>query len=232
MLLEVEGLSKGFRRPGSRIREMPVDGASFAVDAGEIVGLTGISGAGKSTISRLLVGVLAADAGAASFDGHALISGGRYFRDAGSGIQLVPQQPYAALDPRQRIADAIAEPLVCAKPRRRRDEVRADVSRLFEAVSLNEELGSRLPSQISGGQAQRAVIARVLAASPRLLIADEATSMLDVSAQAEIIHIFRELSREKGIAILLISHDIGLVQAVACRAYGLSGGKTTEWTWD
>jgi ABC-type glutathione transport system ATPase component len=199
------------------------------VGAGEIVGLTGQSGAGKSTIARLLCGALIADSGEARFEGEALIDGAqRYRRRIGRRIQLIPQQPFAALDPRQRLGDALMEPLLYHRLAKNRREAEEKALNLLEEVWLGEDILRRRPSQVSGGQAQRLVIARALAVQPRLLIADEATSMLDVSAQAQIIGIFRRLSVEQGISLLLISHDPALMRAAAKRRYHLEDGRLRE----
>jgi peptide/nickel transport system ATP-binding protein len=228
-MLEVRELSKSFRHNHKNRRETPVAGVSFTVGDGEIVGLTGKSGAGKSTIARLLCGTLTADSGAAHFDGEILIGAGqRYHRGIGRRIQLIPQQPFAALDPRQRLEDALTEPLLCHRFVKNRRAAEERVREILKQVWLEEDILRRLPSQVSGGQAQRIVIARTLAVQPRLLIADEATSMLDVSAQAQIIGIFRRLAAEQGISLLLISHDPALMEAAAKRRYHLAEGKLLE----
>jgi ABC-type glutathione transport system ATPase component len=227
MMLEARELSKSFRH--SRRRETPVAGVSFTLGDGEIVGLTGKSGAGKSTIARLLCGTLSADSGSVRFDGEVLIEPGRrYHHGIGRRIQLIPQQPFAALDPRQRLGDALTEPLLCHKLAKNRRAAEERVRELLKQVWLEEDILMRLPSQVSGGQAQRIVIARALAVQPRLLIADEATSMLDVSAQAQIIGIFRRLAAEQGISLLLISHDPALMGAAAGRRYHLAEGRLEE----
>jgi peptide/nickel transport system ATP-binding protein len=228
-MLEVRELSKSFRHNHRNRRETPVAGVSFTVGDGEIVGLTGKSGAGKSTIARLLCGTLTADSGAAQFDGEILIGAGQgYHHGIGRRIQLIPQQPFAALDPRQRLGDALTEPLLCHRLVKNRRRAEERVRELLKQVWLEEDILRRLPSQVSGGQAQRIVIARTLAVQPRLLIADEATSMLDVSAQAQIIGIFRHLAAEQGISLLLISHDPALMGAAAKRRYHLAEGKLRE----
>jgi len=227
-MLEVKNVTKTFRRPGSKTLEKPLDGVSFTVGEGEIVGLAGKSGEGKSTIARLLCGTLKPDSGSASFGGEPLFDEAGYNRRAGFRIQIIPQQPFSALDPKQRLGDAVIEPMLCHKLVRSRSEAQAEVKRLFADVLLDEELLARTPSQVSGGQAQRVSIARVLAVGPKLLIADEATSMLDMVAQAQIIGILRSLVKSKGISIILISHDPELVAAVCNRRYLLSGGKLNE----
>lgn len=227
-MLKAENLSKSFRRPGSRGLETPLRGASFYIGASEIVALTGKSGEGKSTAARLLVGTLRADSGSAVFDGCTLFEGARYSRRAGRGIQMIPQQPYAALDPRQRLGDAVAEALLARGFVKARRAARRRAAELFAEVSLEPELLDRLPSQVSGGQAQRAAIARVLGVEPKLIIADEATSMLDPGAQETVIAVLKNLVAARGISVLLISHDMELVDRSASRVYALSGGTISE----
>ncbi|MDR2185872.1 MAG: dipeptide/oligopeptide/nickel ABC transporter ATP-binding protein [Treponema sp.] len=230
-MLEVKELYKSFNHNRKRRGETPVAGVSFSVGDGEIVGLTGKSGAGKSTIARLLCGTLTADSGDVRFEGEVLIGAGkRYHHGLGRRIQLIPQQPFAALDPRQRLGDALTEPLLCHNLVKNRRDAEERVRELLKQVWLDEDILGRLPSQVSGGQAQRIVIARALAVEPRLLIADEATSMLDVSAQAQIFGIFRRLAGEQGISLLLISHDPALMRAAAKRRYHLAEGRLAEIT--
>jgi peptide/nickel transport system ATP-binding protein len=229
MMLEVRELYKSFKHNQKHRGETPVAGVSFSVGDGEIVGLTGKSGAGKSTIARLLCGTLTADGGAVRFDGEVLLGPGqRYCHGIGRRIQLIPQQPFAALDPRQRLGDALTEPILCHKLVENRREAEERAGELLKQVWLDGDILGRLPSQVSGGQAQRIVIARTLAVQPRLLIADEATSMLDVSAQAQIFGIFRRLAAEQGISLLIISHDPALMRAAAKRRYHLAEGRLEE----
>ncbi|MDR0863096.1 MAG: dipeptide/oligopeptide/nickel ABC transporter ATP-binding protein [Oscillospiraceae bacterium] len=224
-MLEITNLTKSFRRAGAKAAETPLNGAEMRIERAEIVALTGKSGEGKSTIARLLCGTLRADAGRVTLNGEFLLDGKRYNRDIGRVIGLVPQQPYAALDPRQRLGDAVAEPLLARRLVSSRTEAKTRAAQLFAEVSLGAELLDRLPSQVSGGQAQRAAIARVLGTEPKLLIADEATSMLDPAAQAVIINVLKSLVLTRGISVLLISHDPELVDNTADRVYALSGGK-------
>jgi ABC-type glutathione transport system ATPase component len=227
-MLEITNISKSFRRAGSKQIETPVGGADMQIGDAEIVALMGKSGEGKSTIARLLCGTLRADAGRVLLDGEILLDGKRYNRRVGRVIGLVSQQPYAALDPRQRLGDAVAEPLLVRGIAKNRTQARKHAARLFSEVSLDTELLDRLPSQVSGGQAQRAVIARALGVEPRLLIADEATSMLDPIAQDFIIKVLKNLVLTRGISVLLISHDPELIENTADRVYSLSGGKISQ----
>ena len=139
-------------------------------------------------------------------------------------IQLIPQQPYAALDPRQRVGNAIEEPLLHHKLAVSRADAKRQAMDLLKQMRLDPSLYYRRPGELSGGQVQRVLIARSLTLSPSLLIADEATSMLDVSSQSQILSIFKMLTREQNISILLISHDRPLVESVSDRIYTLKKG--------
>jgi peptide/nickel transport system ATP-binding protein len=228
-MLEVSGLSKEFT--GSAGVRRVLDKVSFTIRRGEVVSISGKSGEGKSTIARILCGTIMPEEGELLFMGESLFDGkGRYQRKSGRDIQLIFQQPYEALDPRQRVMDAVAEPLMCASGARvhrraaKKGEAYAQAEKLLGQVRLESALYRRYPSQLSGGQAQRVVIARALTRNPRLLIADEATSMLDIPVQAQIIGIFRQLVQDKGISVLFISHDQALVRAFAERGYILNKG--------
>jgi ABC-type glutathione transport system ATPase component len=157
-----------------------------------------------------------------------LFEGKLYHRNIGRAIGLVPQQPYAALDPRQHLGDAVAEPMLVHGLVKSKAEARACVEQLFSEVLLGKELMNRLPSQVSGGQAQRVVIARALGIRPRLLIADEATSMLDPAAQSAVIGVLKSLVASRGIAVLIISHDPILIESTSDCVYTLSDGKINK----
>lgn len=220
MLLNASGLSKSF---GSK--EVLSD-ASFSVNKNEIVSIMGPSGSGKSTIARILCGTVMPDSGIVTYRGKALAGqGAPYNTEFRKSIQMIPQQPFASLDPRQKVGDAIAEPLSFHRIVPSRAEARKKAMELMEKVCLEPGVYyARRPRELSGGQAQRILIARSLTVSPELLIADEATSMLDISSQAQIIHIFQNLIKD-GLSIILISHDKKLVDSISDRAYLLSDGK-------
>ena len=143
-------------------------------------------------------------------------------------IQLVPQQPYASLDPLQCAQDAVAEPLCAHRLVKNTRQARERARELLLSVGLEEELLHRRPGELSGGQAQRVLIARALTLEPELLIADEATSMLDVTTQAQILRLFQKLRKERGLSLLLISHDRPMVDSVSDRIYQLTDGKMIE----
>ncbi len=194
--------------------------ASFTIGRGETVGLWGPSGIGKSTVAKLLCGILPPDEGEILLDGAVLASPKTpYDRRRGLRIQPVYQQPYAALDPRQKLSAGFDELIRYHRLAKTPEEKEALVSALLSSVGLDKAVLSRLPHQISGGEAQRVSVARCLLFEPRLLILDEATSMLDVSTQANVLGmIFRRMRAQSG-SILLISHDRALVEHLSDRIY-------------
>jgi peptide/nickel transport system ATP-binding protein len=219
-MLEATGLTKSYG--GKSV----LSGASFHIDEGELVSIMGPSGEGKSTIARILCGTVKADSGDVTMMGRSVFSKGKFLPEFRRLIQLIPQQPFASLDPRQTVGDAIAEPLLYYRLVPDKKAARQQARQLLERVLLSPSLYGRRPGELSGGQAQRVLIARSLTVSPRLLIADEATSMLDVSSQAQIVKILRGIVKDSGISILFISHDTSLVQAISNRIYCLENGKT------
>ncbi|MCV7287052.1 ABC transporter ATP-binding protein [Mycolicibacterium wolinskyi] len=219
-LLRVHGLRKSYRTRARRERRTVVDGLDFAIHPGEIVGLVGESGSGKSTVGRIVAGLQYADAG------EITLSGARFPTAVADGVpalpasarrdvQLVFQDPYSSLNPRRTVADSLAEPL--RAQRVDHPTIDARVSSAAEDARLPRTLLDRFPAELSGGQRQRAAIARALVLRPRLIVADEALSSLDVTTQSEIISLVVELVREHRTAFLFITHDLGVVSAIAHR---------------
>lgn len=192
---------------------------SLEVPDGQICGVYGRSGIGKSTLAKILCGIYRPDKGEAFLDGKPLFSGkSGYDRKTGSRIQMVYQQPYATLDPQQKIGKGFAELIRYHRFAPQGGE--AEMTREYLAkVGLSSEILFHLPHQISGGEAQRIAIARCLMFRPRLLILDEATSMLDMSTQANVLGLVRRLMSEAGGSILFISHDSALVRLFCGRIY-------------
>lgn len=222
-MLVAENLSK---RYGDKVI---LDGACFAVAPSELISIVGPSGEGKSTIARILCGTVKPDAGAVCFENQPIFAkNGAYNGDFHRKIQLIPQQPFASLDPRQRVGAAICEPLLHHKMADGKAGAKKRALELMAQMQLDAALYDRRPGELSGGQAQRVLIARALTVSPRLLIADEATSMLDMTSQAQIIRIFKQLIDQRQLSVLLISHDWPLVQSISDRIYRLSDGKLLE----
>jgi oligopeptide/dipeptide ABC transporter ATP-binding protein len=215
-LLEAEALTKHFtvRRGAlgwSTALVRAVDAISFRIEAGTTLGLVGESGCGKTTTSKLILGLERPTAGAIRFEGrdvHALGRAGE--REYRRFVQAVFQDPYASLDPRMRVAAIVAEPLVInsdldAGARRRR------VAELLDVVGLPERAGTLYPHEFSGGQRQRIAIARALALSPKLIVLDEPVSALDVSIRAQVLNLLTDLQKRLGVSYLFIAHDLAAV---------------------
>ena len=215
-LLEVEGLTKHFPvrqgllgRSSGLVRA--VDGVSFTIEAGTTLGLVGESGCGKTTTSKMILGLERPTAGAIRFQGEDALALdraalGRYRR----AIQAVFQDPYASLDPRMRVGTIVAEPLVINE-RLDREARRRRVRELLDLVSLPARAALLFPHEFSGGQRQRVAIARALALSPRLVVLDEPVSALDVSIRAQILNLLRDLQERLGVSYLFIAHDLAAV---------------------
>jgi oligopeptide/dipeptide ABC transporter ATP-binding protein len=225
-LLDVRDLTVRFRVPGGVLTA--VDGVSLQVARGETLGLVGESGSGKSTLALALMRARAAAHGSVLFDGQdALALNGAALKALRRRMQMVFQNPYASLDPRMTIGRILAEPLE-AHAIGTRAERRAAVLDLLHRVGLNADAAPRYPAQFSGGQRQRIAIARALALRPELLILDEPVSALDVSIQAQIVNLLRDLQAEFRIAYLIIAHDLPLVHQVSDRIAVLYLGRVVE----
>jgi peptide/nickel transport system ATP-binding protein len=204
-----------------------VKDASFAVRPGESLGIVGESGSGKTTLARALVGLVKPNDGRFLFDGKTADPTGPgrvvYLRD----MQLIYQHPYEALNPRMTVQSAIAEPLrrhrLCP-----RDQVEARVRDLMAQVELSPDLAGRLPGQLSGGQCQRVAIARALAFDPRVLIADEVTSALDVTLQAQVLALLARLQKERGLTMIFISHDLAVIRRLCNSVIVMRQGEIVE----
>ncbi len=222
-MIHIEKLSKSFA--GKPVLE----DVTLDIHSGETVGIYGRSGIGKSTLAKILCGVLRPNAGTVYLDGEVLCAPGTaYDRAAGLRIQMVYQQPYASLDPGQKLISGFRELIRyhrLAPGRKAADEL---TIRLISEVGLEPDILSHLPRQISGGEAQRIAIARSLLLSPRLLILDEATSMLDVSTQANVLALVRRITAGTCGAIMLISHDLELVEHVCGRIYMFDGNHSLK----
>jgi len=206
-----------------------VDGVSFSIRPGEVLGLVGESGSGKTTIGRAIAGLTRVTDGSLTVLGHEMNGfRERSFKKARSEIGFVFQDPASSFNPLLTIAECVAEPLVVHGRAGNPAAARARVNELLEAVQLPRAYGDRYPHELSGGQRQRASLARALALEPTLLIADEPTSALDVSVQARVLELFAELQREFGFAALFISHDLAVVDILADRIAVLYRGKLVE----
>jgi peptide/nickel transport system ATP-binding protein len=201
------------RRGGGRVRA--VAGASISIDRGQIIGLVGESGCGKSTLARAAVGLVRPTAGSVMFEGREVAPLGRRGRPRElARLQLVFQNPYASLNPRRKVGAQLADALdtLDLLPADRRP---ARVQELCELVGLPASAAARFPHEFSGGQRQRIAIARTLAAEPSVIVLDEPLASLDASAQAQLANLLVNLSRDLGLGLLLISHDLAIVRHVA-----------------
>lgn len=233
-LLQVRALTKHFPvgkqgllgRPAAWLRA--VDGVSFELERGQSLGLVGESGCGKSTTARCVIGLHPATSGSIRYEGHELVGARRgewlpYRRR----MQMIFQDPYACLDPRQTVGSILKEPLdihKIGKPRERRLKALA----LLDAVGLNPRHINRFPHEFSGGQRQRIGIARALALEPELIICDEPVSALDVSIQAQIINLLKELQERFDLAYLFIAHDLAVVRHLCERVAVMYLGRIVE----
>jgi len=204
-----------------------VQNANLSVRPGETLGIVGESGSGKSTLARSLVGLVKPQRGTVHFDGKSVDPTGRdrvaYLRE----IQLIYQHPFEALSPRMTVARAIAEPLrrhkLCPP-----GEIKAKVAELMEQVGIPDKLADRYPRQLSGGECQRVAIARALAFDPRVLIADEVTSALDVTLQAQIMDLLLKLQKERGLSMIFISHDLAVIRRLCNSVIVMRRGQIVE----
>lgn len=203
-----------------------VDGFSLDVLPGETVGLVGESGCGKSTLGRMVVGLLEPTEGKLIFEGTSLTNGQKK-KDLGKKIQMVFQDPYSSLNPRMTVFDIIAEPLVLHKIGTK-TERKKRVDELLEKVGLTHAHGSRYPEEFSGGQRQRIGIARALALNPRLVVCDEPVSALDVSIQAQILNLLKDIQEEMGLSYIFIAHGLQAVKHISDRIVVMYLGKVME----
>ncbi|MGH7773668.1 MAG: ABC transporter ATP-binding protein [Candidatus Binatia bacterium] len=235
-LLEIRGLTKYFDLSGGLLSHLlrgerilkAVDHVSFSLPEGKTFGLVGESGCGKSTTARLITLLIPATGGEVYFDGREILSlPKREVRELRRHVQMVFQDPYASLNPRMKVVDIVGRPLTLYHGMR--GARRADrVAELLELVGLQAAHLYRYPHEFSGGQRQRIGIARALAAGPRLIIADEPVSSLDVSVQAQVLNLFKKLQQELKLTLLFISHDLNVVSYLADIVGVMYAGKIME----
>lgn len=235
-ILSFEAVNKVFDLPGGvawfrrgrEARFAALEEVSFRVPAGQTLGLVGESGSGKTTALRIALGLDAPTSGRVLFEGREISGlGWREFRPLRRRIQLVQQNPFAALDPRLTIYESVVEPLLSFGERDQR-RLHARALELADQVGLPRETLNRLPRELSGGQRQRVAIARALSLRPELLFLDEPVSALDVSIQAQILDLLKALQRALGVAYVLVSHDLSVVSEVSDQIVVLRRGKVVE----
>lgn len=219
-LLEATAVTRSFG--GTRA----LDGVDLRVEAGRSLGIVGESGSGKSTLLRLLLGLDSPTAGEVRYRGEVLDRRDRgLLRRLRADVQPVFQDPRSSLDPRMRIGAVVAEPL---RSLRVPGDHRARVAEVLASVGLEPDVVDRYPAQFSGGQRQRIAIARALAPSPSVLVADEPVSALDVSVRGQVVELLRRLAREQGLTLVLVSHDIAIVGRLCERTVVLHHGRVVE----
>ncbi|MEM1080604.1 MAG: ABC transporter ATP-binding protein [Pseudomonadota bacterium] len=232
-LLEVDQLGKQFSAKSSGLSRskppfMAVDGVSFGLEAGQTFGLVGESGSGKTTLGRMIVRLIEPSTGRIEFDGQDLTAlKGAALKAMRKRIQIVFQDPFSTMSPRRTVLQTLREPLDVHAIGSRTSRP-ARVRALLDQVGLPNTALNRYPHEFSGGQRQRIAIARALAVEPKLIVADEAVSALDVSVQARILNLIQQLQDDLGVAFLFISHDLAVVQAISHRVGILYRGELVE----
>lgn len=227
ILLEAENLVKEF--PARRGKVHAVSDVSLCIYRGETLALVGESGCGKSTLGRMLLRLIEPTSGHLRYDGQNLLAlKPEKMREMRRRMQIIFQDPYASLNPRMSIGRIIEEPLLTHKIGENRQERQSIVHSLMDKVGIRPEFYSRYPHQFSGGQRQRVGIARALALNPELIVCDEPVSALDVSIQAQILNLLRDLQKELGLTYLFISHDLGVVRYISDRVCVMFLGRLCE----
>ncbi len=228
IILSASHLKKSFRT-GMKSSVYAVNDVTLEVIKGETLALVGESGCGKSTLARLLMRMINPDEGNIFFEGNEISSlSEKQLRPYRRQMQMVFQDPASSLDPRMKIRDIIAEPLLAWKVYDSRKKIDERVLELLDLVDLREDCMYRYPHQFSGGQRQRIGIARAIALNPKLLICDESVSALDVCVQAQILNLLKSLKQKMGITCLFISHDLAVVSFIADRVCVMKNGQICE----
>lgn len=225
-ILGLDNVSFAYRGGGAG--QHAVRGVSFTIESGQNTGLVGESGSGKSTLLKVLLGLVRPTSGEVFFDGTPLNLGDRsQVRSFRRSVQTVFQDPYSSLDPRQRVGRIVGEPVRSLQLARGR-AADALVAEALESVGLPAHAMSRYPHEFSGGQRQRIAIARAIVSRPRVLLADEPVSSLDVVTRNQVIDLLADLGSSRDLTVLMVSHDLGVVAALCQRTIVLQGGQVVE----
>lgn len=210
-ILEVENLTKYFATPAGQLHA--VDGVSFSIEEGKTLGIVGESGCGKSTTGRCILKLIEPTSGRIVFDGEDITSySRRKMRRLRQEMQMVFQDPFSSLDPRQTVSQLISEPIIEHKLLSSKADIDRRTLELMETVGLAERYVNVYPHELDGGRRQRIGIARALAVSPKLIVCDEPVSALDVSIQAQILNLLKQLQRDMGLTYIFITHDLSVVK--------------------
>ncbi|MCA1321008.1 ATP-binding cassette domain-containing protein [Bacillus tianshenii] len=229
VLIEVKDLEKHFKVGKGRVLRA-IDGLTFSIYKGETLGLVGESGCGKSTVGRTMVQLYSPTRGQILFENENLhtkmskLNVKRYRKK----MQMIFQDPYSSLNPRLTVEEIIAEGLLIHQPEMTKEQRRKQVTDLLEQVGLNRKHADRYPHEFSGGQRQRIGIARALSVNPDFIVADEPIAALDVSIQAQIVNLLKQLQEEKGLTYLFIAHDLSMVKHISDRIAVMYLGKMVE----
>lgn len=231
-LLDIRSLSRDYvSQPlfGAAHVTRALDRVSLTVEAGEIFGIVGESGCGKSTLARLVMALDRPSEGHVLFDGDDLFAlSPKELMRRRENFQMVFQDPFGSLDPRQKVERIVAEPMHVLARRPSRSEIRDRVVEMLESVGLQADHASRYPHEFSGGQRQRIAIARALVTEPKLVVADEAVSALDLSVQAQVLNLLMDLREKRGVTFLFITHNLAVVDCIADRVGVMYRGRVVE----
>jgi peptide/nickel transport system ATP-binding protein/oligopeptide transport system ATP-binding protein len=232
-LIEVKNLKKYFYQGGGPFKKKDaikaLDDVSFYIKRNEILGLVGESGCGKTTCGKLILRLINPTAGTISFDGHDITHlKQKQLTEYRRKMMIIYQDPYGSLDPRMTIGAAIAEPMEVHQLTKTKEEKENKIIELMEKVGLTPDQINRYPHEFSGGQRQRIGIARALATNPTFIVADEPVSALDVSIQAQIINLLKDLQKDFGLTLLFITHDLGVIKHTSDRIAVMYAGKLVE----
>lgn len=210
-LLEVQNLTKYFSTPAGQLHA--VDGVSFKIERGKTLGIVGESGCGKSTTGRTILKLIQPTSGKIIFDGEDITNySTAKMRKLRTEMQIIFQDPFSSLDPRQSVLQLISEPMIEHKMYKSKAEIETHALELMETVGLARRYMNVYPHELDGGRRQRIGVARALSVNPKLIICDEPVSALDVSIQAQILNLLRELQRDRGLTFIFITHDLSVVK--------------------